>query len=325
METEPAVASPGLGRLARFRWRKLAGIVVVLLALGFMAALVRSQWAVLQSYRWQLSPAWALASLAGLELAWLFEIATWRTILADVGGRLTCRRAMRVWFLSNILRYLPGNVWQFLGMVELAAEDGAPRMATLASIVLHQVISLAAGVVIAAIYFALAGQGVWIAHLRPFLLLAPLGLLLLQPKVLEWGLNWMLVKLGRQPLRVTLTSAGIFRVWLRYAVVWIGLGLSYAALVRALVPVGWSDVPYLAASWVVSYSIGFLSMLTPSGVGVREAVMVVLLAPIMPESVAVVVAIVARLWMVVGEVIGTGVALAVGRRRPASVQREATP
>jgi uncharacterized membrane protein YbhN (UPF0104 family) len=49
--------------------------------------------------------------------------------------------------------------------------------------------------------------------------------------------------------------------------------------------------------------------------GVREGVLAALLFPIMPPPVAAVVAIMARLWMVVAEVLGAGGSLVVWRRR----------
>jgi uncharacterized membrane protein YbhN (UPF0104 family) len=250
--------------------------------------------------------------------------------LGSLGGSLRYTRATQIWFLSNIIRYIPGNVWQFLGMTELAAEDGISRVATLTSIVLHQVISTAAGLVLVALYFAVAGRhspalaeaGGWFAWLQPFLWLAPLGLLLLQPRILERLLNRLLVRLGRLPLQITLTWGQVWVLLLRYLAVWLAMGLSYAALVRSLTTLQPAAVPYLVACWAAAYVIGYLSLLTPSGLGVREGVMVLLLAPILPAPVAAVVAIVARLWMVAGELLGVGGALALRQALGPSSGRE---
>jgi uncharacterized membrane protein YbhN (UPF0104 family) len=290
-------------------YKRILSALVVVLSLGFLAVTVRSQWAALRNYQWQLEPGWALLALVGLELTWLFELATWRIILRNLGGPLPFLRATQIWFLSNLMRYIPGNVWQFLGMAEMAAQDGVPRLATLTSIVLHQVLSTAAGVALAAVYFASTGRNEWMVRTRPFLLLAPLGLFLLQPALLERILNWTLAKLGRPPLRVTLTWGQVWILLLRYGIVWVAMGLSFSAMVRALTPAAWSVVPALMATWTAAYVIGYLSMLTPSGLGVREGAMVLLLAPVFPLSVAAIVAIVARLWMVVGELVGAGIAL----------------
>jgi hypothetical protein len=162
---------------------------------------------------------------------------------------------------------------------------------------------------LAAIYFAAAGKTEWIGRFRSVLWLVPLGLLLLQPRLLEAVLNRALAVVGRPPVHVTLTWGQVWVLLFRYIIVWLMLGLAFAALVRSLVPVGWSDVPGLIVTWVTAYTAGYLSMLTPSGLGVREGVMVLLLSESMPVSSAVVVSIIARLWMIAGELVGVGVVL----------------
>jgi glycosyltransferase 2 family protein len=301
-------------------WRRLLQWAVLVLALAFLFALVRTQSRALADHHWQISPAWAVISLLGLLLTWTWEMATWRTILQSLGGRLTYAQGARAWFLSNIVRYIPGNVWQFLGMAELAAENGVPRLVTLSSIVLHQALSTAAGVVLAALYFALAGQGEWFARLRPFLWAVPLGLLLLQPRLLERVLNWALARAGRSPVVIALTWGQVWLLLMRYWLVWLGLGLSYAALVRSLGPLAPQLVVHLVAVWAAAYTIGYLSMLTPSGLGVREGAMVLLLAGLVAEPVAVVIALVARLWMVAGELLGAALAVAYARYGRRAVQ-----
>lgn len=308
--------------LMRVPWKRLAQIAVMLIAAGFLITLVASQWSALQAYEWQLAPVWVLLALIGLELTWLLELDTWRIILASLGGPLPFRQAVPIWFLSNIIRYIPGNIWQFLGMAELAHDAGVPRLITLTSIVLHQAISTAVGMVLAALYFAVLGEGAWLRYLRPLLLCVPLGLLVLQPRILEGVLNWALRKVGRQPVRVTLTWGQVWVLAARYFLVWLGMGLSFAALVAALTPVDPAAVPYLVASWAAAYVIGYLTLLTPAGLGVREGVLAVLLFSVMPQPVAAVVAIMARLWMVAGEVLGAGAGLAL--RRPPKDERPRT-
>lgn len=290
-------------------WKRVAGALVMVLAFGFLVALVRSQWSELQSYEWQLTSAWGGLAAAGLAAAWLVEIQIWRTILRSLGGHLSYRRAVQVWFLSNIIRYIPGNIWQFLGMAELAAELGVARLLTLTSIALHQVISTASGLAVAAALLAATGQGVAFDRLRPLLWLAPLGLLLLQPALIERLLNWILARFGRPPIRVTLTWPQVWLLAGAYAVFWLMQGLGFAALVRGLTGGDAPDALYLVASWVGAYLIGFLSLLTPSGLGVREGALVLLLSPLLPGGVAAVIAIVARLWMVAVEFVAAGVAL----------------
>jgi glycosyltransferase 2 family protein len=298
-------------------WRRLAGIVVALLALGFLASVMFSQWSALAGYNWQLAPGWALLSLLGLELAWCLELDTWRLILRNLGGPLSFKRAAQIWYLSAIMRYIPGNVWQFVGMTEMAVRDGVPRTASWSSILIHEGIATAAGIVLAALYFAVAGHSAWAEILRPFLFAVPLGLLLLHPHVLQTILNWMLIRLRQPPLHITLTWGRIWYVLGRDSLLWLLMGFSFTLLVRALIPLDNSMLLYLAASWTAAFVIGYLSMITPSGLGIREGVLLLLLSAVLPGSVAAAIAILARLWMTVGELLGAGFVLLTWRLKPA--------
>ena len=299
----------------RRRLKTIIRIAALLIALGFMVALVTTQWQALQEFQWQVRPALLLASLLGLWLAWLLELSVWRFLLASLGGTLRWGRAAQTWFLSNIVRYIPGNIWQFLGMAELAADDGVSRVTTFASIALHQALSTAVGMVLAAVYFAVAGEGALLDTIRPFLWLIPLGLLLCNPRFLEWSLNTLLRIFKRPAIKVTLTWPQLGLILLGYLGVWLIMGSAFAMLAASFTPVTPQQVAALIATWAAAYVIGYLSMLTPSGLGVREGVMILLLAPLFPVPLPTIIALAARLWMVVAEVIGAAVALVTRARQ----------
>ena len=312
LPAESAVPAPPAPATRFARLRPWLSIGVFILALVFLGALLASQWRQLQSFTWRIEPLWAGVALLLLWLTWLLELNQWRFILTRLGGPLAYGQAARIWFFSNIIRYIPGNVWQFLGMSELCAAHGIPRTATFTSIALHQAISTLAGLLLAAFYFALMGQGVWFDRLRPALWLAPLGLLGLHPRILETTLNWALARLKRPPLRIVLTLPDLARLFAAYLLVWIGFGLGFSALTRSLTPLTPAQIPWLIAGYAAAYVIGYLSLLTPSGLGVREGALVLLLHGLFAAPLPTVIAIVARLWMIGGEV---GGALAAGLTR----------
>jgi hypothetical protein len=298
----------------RGRLKKVVRLVALLVALVFMAALLASQWQALQSYQWQFRPMWLIPSFALLAAAWLLELSVWRFLLAGLGGRLRWQRAAQTWFLSTIVRYIPGNIWQFLGMAELAADDGVSRVATFASIGVHQVLGTLVGFVLAATYFALAGQDAWPETLRALLWLAPLLLILCSPPILRRSLNWLLRLLKRPPIDVTLTWGQVGAAMLGYAGVWLLMGSGFAFLAGSITPITPAQFAALVAAWAAAYVIGYLSLLTPSGLGVRELVMIVLLTPLFPAPVPTVIALAARVWMVFVEIGGAAWAL-VARSR----------
>ena len=52
----------------------------------------------------------------------------WRALLADLGSPLPVRVAMRVLFLGQLAKYLPGStVWAVVAQTELAHDYDVPR------------------------------------------------------------------------------------------------------------------------------------------------------------------------------------------------------
>ncbi|MEZ4638601.1 MAG: hypothetical protein R2856_27190 [Caldilineaceae bacterium] len=85
---------------------------------------------------WRIHAGWLLLSGILLVTSWFVEVSMWRTTLSWVGGRVDYAAAVRIWFASILVRYIPGNVWQPLGMTVLAQRAGVRPEATVASIAL---------------------------------------------------------------------------------------------------------------------------------------------------------------------------------------------
>ena len=312
----------------RGRINKIVRAAALILSLIFMAALVSSQWQTLAAFQWHFRPGWLLPSFALLVAGMLVELSIWRFLLASLGGKLRWSRAAQTWFISNLARFIPGNIWQILGMAELAADDGVSRLTTFTSIVLHQVLSIAAGASLAALYFAVAGHSSFIIHhssfdllsmIRPLLWLIPLGLLLCHPRILQAILNRLLALLRRPAIAVTLTGRQMALALLGYAAAWLLTGGGFALLAAAITPITPQQVSALIAAWAAAYVIGYLSLVTPGGLGVREGVMVLLLQPLFPPPIPTVIALSARLWTIIAEAAGAAIAfLARSRDRQAA-------
>lgn len=319
-------------------WARLArGLqpVLVVLALFFVAALLVTQWDELTEYTWTLRPGWLLLSALLLLASWAMEIGIWRHLLRLVGATLPPLPALRIWFISAVVRYIPGNVWQPLSMTIQCRRWGVPVEATLTSIALYQAIILLAVAPLTAIYLALTGNlgllSRYLAGATPWLIgLAALPALvfLIRPQWLIGGINWGLQKMGRSPLAMQLTSWRLLFLLVVAAVNWLVWGASFAALAFGLSDDGPARmlelVPHLVFAYPIAYAIGFLSFITPSGFGVREGAFYVLLAPILGGGVVTVIALAMRLWTTVGELLMAGVGVWFAPAEPAFV-REPSP
>ena len=70
---------------------------------------------------------------------------------------------------------------------------------------------------------------------------------------------------------------------------------------------------YAAGIYGISCIIGILAIFAPSGIGVREGIMVLGLGLVMPSEYAVIISIVSRLWMSVSELVLIGIAFVVNK------------
>ncbi|NQT53279.1 flippase-like domain-containing protein, partial [bacterium] len=135
-------------------------------------------------------------------------------------------------------------------------------------------------------------------------------LVLVHPRSFSWLLNRGLRLLKREPLAVRLTWGQLARLLGLSALMWVGMGAAFAMFARSLWPaVAWSDAGILAGAYALAWTLGLASVVSPGGLGVREAVLLALLGGPLAPAGALVVAIGSRVWVTVAELAFAGVAL----------------
>jgi uncharacterized membrane protein YbhN (UPF0104 family) len=256
-----------------------------------------------------IGPGWIAGSVLMVLLTYAMQVESWRRILAGWGQGLRFRAAARVWSLANLGRYVPGTVWSVAGLVVLARQAGVETGPAAASAFVLQAISLGTGVaVVAAVTPGSA----------PPLRLAAAGLAaVLTIAVLVWPPTAR--RLGRlvntaaplEPLRPAAVFAGAVLAVLS----WGTYGAAFWMLTRGLVPD--TALPLTAAigAFTLGYILGVLALFAPGGVGVRELVLIGLLAPFLGSGGAVAVSVASRLVLTVLEATAALVTLPL-RHRP---------
>ena len=78
---------------------------------------------------------------------------------------------------------------------------------------------------------------------------------------------------------------------------------GFYMLVCSVYPIPASRWLYVGGVYGLSVMIGIISLFAPSGIGVREGVMILGLNLIMPNEYAVIISVISRLWAMVSEFI----------------------
>jgi glycosyltransferase 2 family protein len=303
------VDSPQPRARRRSRWVTVAVLAVVA---GFFAAALTARWRDVISLKWQLQPGVFAFACGLLALSYALVACLWGFALGRAAGTPLTAGA-RIWFLSNLARYVPGNIWSYVGAVELARREGVARRTTLAVMALTQVLSVGVALLVG-LPVLLAER----ARLGRPALLGALAVALVAAAAAVFRRR--LLELARrrfpelEPAELVPSASTVALLVVGYAAYWLLTGLAFAVFIRSLYPLAAADVPLAAAAYAAAYAAGFLSLLTPAGLGVREGVLVVALAPVLPAGPALVVALLSRLWMMLAELAGAGVAHLAARR-----------
>lgn len=232
----------------------------------------------------------------------------WHEMLRGVGESLPWRTSLRIFYVGQVGKYLPGAVWPAVTQAALARDHGVAPRATVSAVTLFLWVHLITGT---GVGLALLGAT---GHLPTATLAAvPLLAALLLPAVLGWCLQTLLGLLRRRPLRQVPDGRHVAAACGWALVMWLCYGVHLQLLTSAVQqPVGLVvTTGVFAASWVV----GFVLLIAPAGVGPREAAIVALLP--LSAAAGLLVALVSRLVLTVADAAWAAVtAIDVGRTGP---------
>ncbi len=227
----------------------------------------------------------------------------WHYILNSTGDHLPYARIGRIFYLAQLSSYIPGGVWQYLDMGYRATDDDRPLHA-----VAHSILYLHGTTVAASLWYA-AVIGAWLlpAWRIPLILIATLLLLgvLGAPRILSRSKRWLAragVDIEPYPCSARI-MAGLFAIALLN---WVVNGAFLYALVAGVTQTPLALLPHVSAIMAVAWAAGFLVLVVPGGLGVREGTMIVLLARLIPEPAAIAVSVLARILMLAAELAMAG-------------------
>lgn len=298
------------------RWKRAATVVFVLAALVFAGLLLRDQWGRFAGLRsavggleWRRHPAFLGAALGAAVLNLFWMAVAWVALYRDTGGSLGYGRGVRVWLVTNLGRYIPGKVWHITGLTAHLKERGGSGAGALSSIFTFQVIVLLTG--LAAGVGLLGGDLARLPAGSPlrFILLGALLLALLHPAVVRRALRLAATVFRedtgdvRPPSVRRIAGGGLILL-----VAWLLYGLSLLWFVRASTGSPAGSLLTLTGIYAVSYLAGYVVLLAPGGLVVREGALTVLLAALTPLSAAMsaAVAVGFRVLVTLSELLGLG-------------------
>lgn len=212
------------------------------------------------------------------------------------------------WEISELKRYVPGNIWPLVGRVELFADIGIPRRKTAKALITEAQLFLISGVI-----FSLVSLPFVIDNFLPqlgnqaipyisYLSVAALTILTIYGRRLFKFKNSFLAKLVRIifPEIKESTCAKLLITYI-FSQIFFGLGTYFS--IASFTYLDPYFLPTYVSFFVLSLILGYLVLLAPMGLGVREGIIVVGLSRFTPATLASIGALLARITLVISEII----------------------
>jgi hypothetical protein len=249
-----------------------------------------------------------ILSWAGTLVAlWLGSLSWW-LILRTLGSSSDLGTVSFAHLTSNMAKYMPGYIWQFLGKAHLMRRQGISRRVLGVAMLYELVLIMSVGAVVAAIVAAIYPLGIPLALCRFFLVCGFIAAIIVVANPLIWKKIAIYLDCDAT-LNVRMYSFAVLAILIG----WLCFGTSFWFLAAALTPVEISSWPIFLFSIVGSSLLSLIIPLLPGGLGVRESALTFLLSPMLGAGLAALVATLSRLTWFVSEVSAAGLSYVILR------------
>jgi uncharacterized membrane protein YbhN (UPF0104 family) len=302
MNAHAAAADAGGSRA--LRWTQRA---IFALALVFIVLYLTRSWSRVGAYSWRVRRLPLLLSVVAFFAFYILNGLAWWLLLRGFGLRSSPTRAIATWSKSILARYVPGNVFMFLGRGIMSYRQGLDIDRVGAAMVYEQALGLCSALVAAALLLPF-----WHYHRAATawsLLLVPVMVVLMHPKVFARLAGWALRVLRRQPLTARLSFGTVLALLCYYVATWLLAGVASWLFATAVTGLGADMLATVAAGYVLAYIAGMVVFFLPSGLGLREALLAAPLAARLPGGVAFAWALLLRVWQTLIELAFVGAAV----------------
>lgn len=260
----------------------------------------------------------------------------WRALLAGLNAPHPLRELFGIVGITQFAKYIPGNVAQYIGRVGMSLARGIPARPLAITLILETLLVIAAAIVVCVGAGtlsdlgrdALRTHGLQLGLIALLVVAAGVGLFVLR-RIAPWLLRKFAPKYapaldGRLlPPRASLLQAAI-----AYCLIYVVAGIGLIFLARLLLPDAAHDYWMLIAVFALAWVVGFVTPGAPGGFGVREGLMLLMLAPVYSTAAAGVLVIAFRIATTLGDVLTLAagfILLPRGRHTRVGASRSSAP
>jgi uncharacterized membrane protein YbhN (UPF0104 family) len=283
--------------------------VLLAVVVGFAIAFFARQWGDIAEVIQAIPVGAVVLSSVALLIGMLANVLSWVTLLNGLGHVVPLPRGAQIMLVGQLGKYVPGSVWAYVMQMELGRQYGVARARVLVTALYAAGIGVVASLLLGvSIVPELAAQHAAFGWLY---LLLPIGLVCLHPRVMTWLSN-LVLKVFRRPALEHRVRFRTILISIGWAVLsYLLYGVHLQLLASEFAPATPLTVVMLGAALSLGFTASLIAFVLPSGVGVREFVVIAVLVSLVPLADASALALVSRAMFTAGDLLLAGIAVVV--------------
>lgn len=233
-----------------------------------------------------------------ISLASLWHYITWLN-----HSSIDYPQAITSYLYSILGKYIPGKVFMLAARIPGYEAKGVPIRKVTICFFLENICTLlgAAFLFLISLFFFpndLLKDYMWLT-----IAFIVIFFICINPKIINFFLRILGKWIKKEDLEIPFTYGQMIQVVLLFILNWVIVGIGFYMLVCSIYPLPLSQMLYAGGIFGLSAIIGILSIFAPSGIGVREGILVAGLVLVMPSEYAVIISIISRLWATIAELL----------------------
>ncbi len=277
--------------------------ITILIAIAILGYLVYRERHLLLAYNWQFHPQFFALSFILYSIDLAIVALVWGWIMNTLSKHVNYITHFRLFSIANITKRIPGTLWYIANRAQLYMKKGIdPKLTTVAS-GMELAVSVLSSVFVCVIFSI---PIILQYQLNPFLLgiIVLICIIVIQPRFMDWIFRLLKIEAAQ------FSYLEILKWLITYLFAWILGGLLLFSVGNSITSIPIENLPYIIGSFGLVNLLSLAFFFLPTNLGITEVGLSLLLANIMPSSVAVVVAIAFRLVVILYEIVWALVSIA---------------
>ncbi len=278
--------------------------VFIIATIGFLFYTLYSNWEKLNGYDFTLSWGYFALSYAFLFVHFVLVALAWGLLLRALQKPgVPLLQALRIRTISDFARFLPGKFWFVMFRIHLCKKYNLSSATIAVSALMEEFLNILSTLLLFVCVFFLVSHEILTSYAFYLLLFLPIPFVLMHPTIFQWFIKAAARILKKDYAYSKIKYSYLLSLLCVFFLAWVILGFGFYLMSYAVYPIGLEFFLPLMGVFAISWAAGFLVIILPGGLGLREAVLSYLLSFFLPMPIAILLSLLSRIWLISGEVL----------------------